>query len=245
MKLNNDVGISLEDANCEAKLQRIDVDKCKLTLTCKCGKTKATYEINDPSALITERILEALKSTKEGKPQPLLKAITRDFTHTCNICGRQNKASVKFSLTDKYFKRLDKRLNNATDKRVYKGLIEIETKLKGAHIPNNYGDARDLLFACCGSCLQTTTLIEPANYFENLCEAIKNIIKNENYPKPQKFNLKFACPHCLKPISAKITINVRKPKTIKELLDVWDKWKPTTISTTFEKEKEELQTITV
>lgn len=230
MKLSNDIDVSIIDSNCKTDLKRSNNGKIILSITCKCGKTKSTYELDNPKDALTERIHETLDSIKNRRYEPLPKSYTRNFNHYCNICGRQNSTSVKYTLTDKYFKRLKEYLNKATDKRIYKNLIQIETKLENAHFPNSYGDARDLLFAVCGSCLQTTPLTEPINYFENLCLAVKDIIKNDNYPEPKRFDLKIKCVHCLKPIEAKVTIAVKKPETAKELIETWESWKTQIIS---------------
>lgn len=227
MRLSNDVDVTIQDANCQTKLERIDTNRLRLTLTCKCEKTKSTYEIMNPKTLLGEKIHETLALIKEGKREPLPKAITRVFTHYCNQCGRQNTTTLKYTLTNGYLKRLHESLNHATDKRVYKDLIEIETELKGAHFPDSYGDARDLLFAVCGSCLQTTPIREAVEYFESLTDSVETMLKEETYPKPRTFKLKLTCIHCLKPIEAKTTISVIKPKNTKELLDMWEQWRQT------------------
>ena len=84
MKLSNDVDVTIQDANCQTKLERIDTNRLRLTLTCKCEKTKSTYEIMNPKTVLGEKIHETLALIKEGKREPLPKAITRVFTHYCN-----------------------------------------------------------------------------------------------------------------------------------------------------------------
>jgi ribosomal protein S14 len=228
MKLNRNIEITPENANCQYELRRISETKASLTLICKCGKTHSTIEILDPNPLLTERIFEALETARQhGKPEPLPRSFPKTFSHYCPRCGRHNTVSLKYSLTRKFFKELERNLNQATEKRVYKRLITLETRLKACHLSNVFGDGRDLLFARCGSCLQTIPLNEAIRFFENLCEAVPTILKSEDYPEPRTFEIEDKCPHCLNKISGKITIGLKRPETAKELIEAWESWTQT------------------
>lgn len=244
--------VKILDSNCKAKLKKTKNGKIQLKLECRCGKSSASFEIDNPKPILTERLFEAINANKEGKREPLPTVRTRSFPFQCGFCGRQNTATIQFKLSNKYVKRVMESLNKAELKETYKDLITIETNVKGAHVSREFADARDLLFITCGKCLRKIQLQEATEYFNQITDRdyILSMLESEDYPEPRKFEIDLKCPFCQNKIRGFCKISIKKPETAKEIINIYKKWSPqpaitSTHSTPEKTEEETIRTVKV
>lgn len=229
MKLRFDIF----DAVSEESVLSIEKGKLASTIECPCSEGRLFADLFDADNIRSEilfRINEARVMNEGGSRTPFPTSTSRSFQYDCTNCGRQLSGSVKFTLTDDFWKSIVKGWDESELSSLYLALIQISTKTKGGYVqhPNNVDDARDLLTVRC-KCFTRNELPEPTKYFNQLCDAMRSNpaeFLGQTSPEPKNFTQKIKCKKCLQTISVETTVTVKMPTTPSDIIRLNNIWNP-------------------
>ncbi|MCJ7430055.1 hypothetical protein MUO83_02410 [Candidatus Bathyarchaeota archaeon] len=216
-------GMLVEPTNCEATIEK---DKVLLSAACPCGQSRFAIELSSPKSEILEKLEVCIKE-KENNPHSG-GAFEMDTSKTtrfdCTRCGREIIVSARFTLTDAEWVAVQKRWSEGSVSMLYKGLIQIESRVSHGYFGNYDCSA---LFVRCQHCHSKSPLSEAIQYFNSLCDGnAAKILEFDSAVEPRTILMTVKCPACLREMEATCTIGVQKPKTAQQFIEVWKLWNP-------------------
>jgi len=226
-----DDGMNIQATDCQVKI--LKNKKYEISKKCECGGDAFGVEISDPKSLISAN-LELLVRDKEFAGSRTGGTFDigwgKSWKFDCSRCKRELVFSVRFSLTDKEWARIYKERwqeGETTPPVLYKGLIEIKTKVKGGYISNTRGEDNIGLAVRCGNCFQKIELTEALTYFNSLCaDGAAMILQSDTPIKTKTFTQTMKCPNCdVEKLGISVTITPKMPESAKDRVAMYREWK--------------------
>jgi len=137
----------------------------------------------------------------------------------CARCGYRGIVSLKFELTDEYWRRLQEYRIHGQFYLLYGGLVEIELEIFGARFyPRNTASIQ-----C--KCNNTLNVEDFPNIFRDFSHRVSmHIVQSTPIPTPVEFEETIPCPRCFTRVKLFGSLNVKIPKRTHELAKAVIEW---------------------